>query len=160
MAAPKRRRIIPVSRAKKVVKKKAPAKKNAPKRRRVIPKSRNNNPKASEPKRGIQYDDLNKLKADAAGGAKNAPIRKFGVDLPPQPPSGPGGRYGFPTPRPVMPYANNMPKPMPRPMTPPQQNMLRNLFSNYNKAINTGYTSPLSNSQYNKIFGSMFGRKP
>lgn len=83
-----------------------------------------------------------------------------------------GGRYGFkpstpsPTPYPtlddlpVMPYANNMPKPMPRPMTPPQQDMLRKLFSSYNNELNAGRTRALSNKQYNNIFGSIFGRKP
>jgi hypothetical protein len=49
---------------------------------------------------------------------------------------------------------------VPPPMTPPQQDMLRRLFSSYNNAVNTGYTRPLTNNKYNKIFGSLFGRRP
>jgi len=49
---------------------------------------------------------------------------------------------------------------LPPPMTPPQQDMLRRLFASYNNEVNAGRTRPLSNKQYNNIFGSMFGRRP
>jgi hypothetical protein len=175
MAAPRRRRVIPKSRAKKVAKK--PPSKPSP-RRRVIPKSRAK--KSSTPlarqapvssggdvpdqklKPSTAARDLADLKLNAMPSPMTRPSPRGFTDprfnAMPSPTPSPMGR-GFADPR-FNAMPSPMSRPMSRPMNPLQQSALRNLFTNYNKAINTGYTRPLSNSRYNSIFGSMFGRKP